>query len=79
MILWEIFTFGKIPYAALSASEVLRDVVNGLRLEKPDAASDSVYTLMRRCWEQEPAKRGTFAQIYLDVSLLVRGARDDPT
>ena len=32
---WEIFSGGKVPYTSVHLSELLRSLINGLRLDKP--------------------------------------------
>ena len=36
----------------------------GKRLAKPDKCPEHTYQLMLRCWDLEPEKRPTFAQLH---------------
>ena len=64
--LWEMFTYGFVPWAGLSGRQILEavDVPNCRRLAQPDACPDAVFdAIMRACWNHEPKTRPTFAQL----------------
>uniref|UniRef100_A0A5K3EHV7 non-specific protein-tyrosine kinase n=1 Tax=Mesocestoides corti TaxID=53468 RepID=A0A5K3EHV7_MESCO len=64
--LWEMFTYGFVPWAGLSGKQILEavDVPNSRRLAQPDACPDAVFdAVMRACWNHEPNSRPTFAQL----------------
>ena len=50
VVLWELFSFGQVPYAAMSGDDVLQYVVMGHRLGRPALCPEIVYELMLRCW-----------------------------
>ncbi|CAD5125233.1 DgyrCDS13472 [Dimorphilus gyrociliatus] len=70
VLLYEIMTFGRVPYPSLSGQEVLNKVSGSYRMEKPSSSSglfhcpDSVYGLMLNCWDRDPERRPTFEHIY---------------
>nr|XP_006817551.1 PREDICTED: muscle, skeletal receptor tyrosine-protein kinase-like [Saccoglossus kowalevskii] len=59
VVVWEIVTLGATPYFTMSSSEVEREVKNGGRLNKPEHCSDSLYSILRECWIDEPKLRPT--------------------
>ncbi|KAM7542152.1 hypothetical protein Aperf_G00000016895 [Anoplocephala perfoliata] len=64
--LWEMFTYGFVPWAGLSGRQILEavDVPNCQRLPQPDACPDAVFdAVIRACWNHEPTSRPTFAQL----------------
>ncbi|KAH9280050.1 Ack-related non-receptor tyrosine kinase [Echinococcus granulosus] len=64
--LWEMFTYGFVPWAGLSGRQILEavDVPNCRRLTQPDACPDAVFdAVIRACWNHEPTSRPTFAQL----------------
>ena len=63
VLLWELFTYGKIPYAELPNQDVLKHVTNGNRLEKPPLCPDDIYDVMTQCWNVHPNERPTFKAI----------------
>jgi serine/threonine protein kinase len=58
VLLYEVFTFGGMPFAALSNGEVLTAVLGGMRPEVPtDQCRPEMGELMRECWHRNPQKR----------------------
>ena len=60
VVLWELFTLGRVPYASLprdGGASVLAHLHSGQRLEQPDACPDAVYDLMLQCWQLDPQQR----------------------
>lgn len=62
--LWEMFTFGELPYGEMTGAEVIALLERGQRLEKPDDCPEHTYQIMLRCWHQEPAHRPTFEELH---------------
>ncbi|XP_054736937.1 activated Cdc42 kinase-like [Anastrepha obliqua] len=64
--LWEMFSYGFQPWAALTGLQILEaiDAPNYQRLEQPDCCPQEYYTLMMKCWHDDPAKRPKFSEIY---------------
>ena len=64
VVCWELFTCGMRPYEGTRGSEIYQALHGGMRLDKPAACSDHVYnTILRPCWEANPAHRPTFVEI----------------
>lgn len=63
VVMWEIVTLGSTPYPGLSAQEVMRQVKEGTRLEKPEHCRREVYNIMFYCWEPEAEQRPDFSQL----------------
>ncbi|KAL5970610.1 Activated Cdc42 kinase-like [Taenia solium] len=64
--LWEMFTYGFVPWAGLSGRQILEavDIPNCRRLTQPDTCPDAVFdAVMRACWNHEPTSRPTFTQL----------------
>lgn len=53
--MWEVFSEGKTPYENRSNAEVVEEINAGLRLYKPRQASNTIYKLMRSCWNEVSA------------------------
>lgn len=45
VLMWEVFSEGKIPYENRSNSEVVEDITTGFRLYKPRLASSHIYQI----------------------------------
>jgi serine/threonine protein kinase len=52
LVLYELFSFGAIPYAGMTNRQVIEKVPTGYRLESPENCPQEVYQLMLKCWEQ---------------------------
>uniref|UniRef100_A0A182IUJ2 non-specific protein-tyrosine kinase n=1 Tax=Anopheles atroparvus TaxID=41427 RepID=A0A182IUJ2_ANOAO len=65
--LWEIFSYGFQPWAALTGHQILEaiDEPHYQRLEKPECCPKEYYGLMLKCWQHDAAKRPKFSEIFL--------------
>lgn len=57
MTLFEIFTYGQIPFKNLSNNEVMSSLLNGSRPELPENCPLIIEKIAKACWEEEPEKR----------------------
>uniref|UniRef100_A0A672MR32 Insulin-like growth factor 1 receptor n=1 Tax=Sinocyclocheilus grahami TaxID=75366 RepID=A0A672MR32_SINGR len=63
VVLWEIATLAEQPYQGMSNEQVLRFVMEGGLLDKPDNCPDMLFELMRMCWQYNPKMRPSFLEI----------------
>ncbi|KAJ8017249.1 hypothetical protein DPEC_G00015840 [Dallia pectoralis] len=63
ILLWEMLTYGGVPYPGLNNSEVYRHIIAGYRMPAPEKCPDSIYKLMLRCWSDSPADRPDFKEL----------------
>lgn len=64
VLLWELFSLGKLPYPGRNAKfELIKVLQNGYRMEKPDNAPNFFGQIMADCWKLEPNERPTFVQL----------------
>lgn len=63
VVLWEMATLASQPYQGLSNDQVLRYVIEGGVMERPENCPDKLYEMMRRCWQHRPSARPTFMEI----------------
>ncbi|XP_062249319.1 platelet-derived growth factor receptor beta isoform X1 [Platichthys flesus] len=62
ILLWEIFTLGGTPYPDLPMNELFYSALKrGYRMTKPAHASDEVYDIMRKCWDEKFETRPDFS------------------
>ncbi|EFN89657.1 tyrosine-protein kinase transmembrane receptor Ror2 [Harpegnathos saltator] len=62
--LWEIFSFALQPYYGMTHEEVVKYIKEGDVLRCPDNTPQSIYYLMKLCWNRRPSDRPTFRTIY---------------
>uniref|UniRef100_A0A5K3EWX5 Protein kinase domain-containing protein n=1 Tax=Mesocestoides corti TaxID=53468 RepID=A0A5K3EWX5_MESCO len=68
VLVWELFTFGRLPYGNVEVSEVIRAVSENMRLQKPRFCPHSVYKLMLRCWSPTRNERPSFRRIRSELA-----------
>lgn len=60
ILLWEIGTFGCLPYPGLTNTQVQHEVVEGYRMPCPSKNLIDFYAIMLMCWRKNPLDRPTF-------------------
>ncbi|XP_068626888.1 insulin receptor-like isoform X2 [Battus philenor] len=68
VVLWEMATLAMQPYQGLSNEQVVRYVVEGGVMERPEHCPDRLYELMRACWSHRGAARPSFLQLVADLA-----------
>lgn len=69
VLLYEMITFGKVPYPGMSNEETASKVKEGYIMEMPVDAPihcpRELYDIMLQCWDKIPTKRPTFLSIMI--------------
>lgn len=52
VLMWEVYSEGRLPYDNRTNAEVVETLNAGLRLLKPRLAPDAIYLLMDWCWKE---------------------------
>uniref|UniRef100_A0A9J8AV57 Protein tyrosine kinase 7a n=1 Tax=Cyprinus carpio carpio TaxID=630221 RepID=A0A9J8AV57_CYPCA len=69
VLMWEVFSFGELPYAELTDDKVLEALQEGkLKLSPPQGCPSRVFKLMVRCWAASPKDRLSFSDICTALS-----------
>ncbi|VDK23384.1 unnamed protein product [Taenia asiatica] len=63
VMLWELYSYGRLPYPRLMTSQVLAHLEAGERMEAPQDCPKEIYSLMLETWASEPRDRPSFVQI----------------
>ncbi|CAG0895515.1 unnamed protein product, partial [Darwinula stevensoni] len=63
ILLWEIYSFGRVPYPRIPLSDVVKHVEKGYRMEAPDGCPNEIYDIMRSAWDIDPEKRPSFEEV----------------
>ncbi|XP_035828956.1 tyrosine-protein kinase TXK isoform X2 [Aplysia californica] len=64
ILLWEIYSFGEMPYSGMKNPEVAKYVgEERKRLDKPRHTPKPLYDLMMDCWAEIPCERPSFTSI----------------
>ncbi|XP_022097109.1 insulin-like growth factor 1 receptor [Acanthaster planci] len=71
ILLWEIASIGGTPYATIATKSLLARLMQGYRMPKPINCDKEIFSLMLRCWEEDPSNRPSFSdlvRIFSDLS-----------
>ncbi|PBC31179.1 Tyrosine kinase receptor [Apis cerana cerana] len=71
ILMWEIVTLGSTPYPDMTAREVMRNVQNGYRLERPSHCRSELFRVISRCWHADPDRRPEFQTLRRDLAQLL--------
>ncbi|XP_030384777.1 tyrosine-protein kinase Btk29A isoform X2 [Scaptodrosophila lebanonensis] len=76
VLMWEIFTCGKMPYGRLKNTEVVERVQRGIILEKPKSCAKEIYDVMKKCWSHGPEERPSFRVLKEQLALVAQSLTD---
>lgn len=77
VVLWEIFSFGEVPYPGTRSRDVQAYLRNGYRMDKPEFANDLYYNIMKQCWKMKPKQRPSFRDMTADIGKTFNSAPSD--
>ncbi|XP_056422342.1 tyrosine-protein kinase FRK [Hyla sarda] len=60
ILLFEISTYGKMPYPGMNGRQALEKLEQGYRIPKPFNCPQDLYNIMLECWNANPENRPTF-------------------
>ncbi|XP_028858458.1 tyrosine-protein kinase SRK2 [Denticeps clupeoides] len=60
ILLYEIMTFGQMPYPTFTNYQVVQKVPTGYRMSCPASCPTVLYNIMLDCWKDKAAERPTF-------------------
>lgn len=78
ILLYEIYSFGRLPYPKIPLADVVKYVESGYRMEAPEGCPPSIYDIMKRAWKAEPKERPSFADILKEIEKLESETQDTP-
>lgn len=58
--LWEMFSFGLVPYGEMKGVDVIKAIEEGDRLTRPAKCPEKMFTCMESCWNYNPKERPSF-------------------
>ncbi|XP_063716902.1 tyrosine-protein kinase CSK-like isoform X2 [Symsagittifera roscoffensis] len=63
VFLWELFSYGRVPYPSMQKDEVMKHVMQGYRMKCPTDCPDKVYSIMKKCWTIDVIERPSFKKL----------------
>ncbi|XP_041121865.1 tyrosine-protein kinase Tec-like isoform X1 [Polyodon spathula] len=73
VLMWEVFTEGKMPFEHNPNHEVVTMVSQGHRLYRPKQAPPKVYEIMKKCWHEKADERPSFYEILHMINEVAEG------
>ncbi|KAH9498424.1 hypothetical protein Btru_008230 [Bulinus truncatus] len=70
ILLWEIYSFGRVPYPRIPLSDVVMHVEKGYRMEAPEGCPAEIYVIMKQTWEMNPDHRPSFEEVLAKLNNL---------
>ncbi|KAM9003541.1 tyrosine-protein kinase FRK isoform 2-T2 [Sarcophilus harrisii] len=67
ILLYEIITYGKMPYPGMTGMQVIQKLDQNYRLPQPDNCPLELYNIMLQCWNVDPKDRPTFESLHLSL------------
>ena len=64
VVVWELFTYGELPFEDKPDNQVMELVLHQGRLRKPTKCSNAVFEVVRSCWSEEPQSRSSFYDLH---------------
>lgn len=58
--LWELASYGELPYGSIKNADIQVKVRSGVRLERPANCSESFFNVVASCWAVKPQDRPRF-------------------
>ena len=71
VLVWEVTSFGRVPYSGIDIIDLLGKVQDGYRLERPDLCPDPLYNLMLSCWQSNARMRPSFCEVLITLNSLI--------
>uniref|UniRef100_A0A8C1CKJ8 Tyrosine-protein kinase n=1 Tax=Cyprinus carpio carpio TaxID=630221 RepID=A0A8C1CKJ8_CYPCA len=71
VLMWEVYTLGRMPYDRWNNTEIVEKITAGHRLFRPQLANDKVYAIMNICWHERPDERPTFSDLVMTIKDLL--------
>uniref|UniRef100_A0A914BVI2 Protein kinase domain-containing protein n=1 Tax=Acrobeloides nanus TaxID=290746 RepID=A0A914BVI2_9BILA len=60
VLMYEAFSLGQDPYAGIETQKLLKFLRSGERMSRPELATNGMYEMMCRCWEENIETRPKF-------------------
>eukprot|EP01118_Nematostelium_gracile_P008863 TRINITY_DN2959_c0_g1_i4.p1 TRINITY_DN2959_c0_g1~~TRINITY_DN2959_c0_g1_i4.p1 ORF type:complete len:728 (-),score=108.04 TRINITY_DN2959_c0_g1_i4:19-2202(-) len=75
IVCWEVLEDGDMPYPDYATTVLLSVLKEGKRLPRPKECLDVLWSLMERCWKEDPTERPNFQEIVDELEVLSQSQR----
>lgn len=77
IMVWEILSYGEIPYGDVKNIDVEKLVTQGMRLKCVPGCPEEYHAVISKCWIRNPETRPDFNAIYTDIVALQETAKSN--
>eukprot|EP01147_Barroeca_monosierra_P003501 gene3501-6127_t len=67
VFMWEIYTYGTLPFRHLKSRAAKDEIVAGLILSRPESCPEETYEYMLQTWDKNPESRPRFKELHTFV------------
>lgn len=71
VLCWELITLGATPYPGIPPYNLYHLLKNGYRMDRPDNCSETVFSILRKCWTDDPNGRPSFKYLTIQFESLM--------
>ncbi|KAL5281595.1 RET family protein [Megaselia abdita] len=71
ILCWELITLGASPYPGIPPQNLYHLLKNGYRMERPENCSETVFSILRKCWADDPNGRPSFKYLTIQFESLM--------
>lgn len=71
ILCWELITLGASPYPGIPPQNLYHLLKNGYRMERPENCSETVYSIVKKCWADDPNARPSFKFLTIQFESLM--------
>jgi serine/threonine protein kinase len=68
--IWELLTYGELPYKGMNNADTQRYIAKGLRMEMPANCPAGLWELITSAWDQKPERRLSFQKLTSELKIL---------
>jgi len=70
VLLWEIYSFGRVPYPRIPLADVVKHVEKGYQMEAPEGCPKRIYEVMKKAWDLKKDLRPSFGDVTNTLDLI---------
>lgn len=67
MLVWEVLSYGELPYAEVANIDVQKRVKGGLRLACPPGAYEELFEVAQSCWKLPKKVRRVHCLLFASI------------
>uniref|UniRef100_A0A1I7XY79 Protein kinase domain-containing protein n=1 Tax=Steinernema glaseri TaxID=37863 RepID=A0A1I7XY79_9BILA len=77
IVLYEMYTFGGVPFPGIEPDALLEFLQTGGRPERPHLCGEEMYEIMQKCWRENPEDRPSFQELLTIFTVLLERATEN--